>query len=368
MKMISNDLRSSCRSLLLGAYQSGGDTPSEKKWEYPSDWLPLPEVGENEVAALIFVMAGASSASAGFSSEAPESVDWGDPNGENLDYTQYHYYSYDRGTTYNSKASMFVLKAHYAEGGKFTSFYTRGCFIAAFAINGSAIDVTTVSRIVDNFRNYLQYIRITGNMTNFEERNYFIDDMEGLKRVDFENSPTKLSNYIFSHCNNLTSINLPDLSAVTSVGDYCFYDSDALGEIKLPALQTAGEGFCEACSGLEKLYMPLLKSVDAYFCVYCYKLVTVELPMLETLGESGFNRCYGLKNVTFPLLKSIDTSFLDDCYGLETADLRALTDAASVGSNCYSLREVNMPNIDITQSGIFPQSYMIKQTTEEEST
>ena len=57
MKMISNDLRSSCRSLLLGAYQDsgGGDTPTEEKWEYPSNWLPLPDVEANEAAFLIFV-------------------------------------------------------------------------------------------------------------------------------------------------------------------------------------------------------------------------------------------------------------------------------------------------------------------------
>ena len=348
---------------------NGGDTPSEKKGEYPSDWLPLPEVGENEVAALIFVMAGASSASAGFSGEAPESVDWGDPNGDNLDYTQSHSYSYDRGTPYNDKASMFVIKAHYAQEGKFTSWSAYGgCFIMAFAVNGSVIDTNSVSHVASNNTDYLQYIRITGNMANFEERSMFIDRLRGLKRVDFENSPTKLSNYTFSRCNGLTSVNLPDLSAVTSVGDCCFYDCDAISEINLPALQTAGDGFCEQCCGLDKLHMPLLASVNGYFCVYCYKLGCIDLPMLETIGNSGFNHCYALKKVVLPLLKSIGTSFLESCYGLETADLRALTDVTSMGSYCYSLREVNMPNIDITQSGIFPQSYMIKQTTEEEST
>lgn len=330
---------------------SGGDTPSEKKWEYPSDWLPLPEVGENEVAALIFVMAGAS-ASVGFNGEAPESVDWGDPNGDyNPDYTISHSYAYDRGATYSSKASMFVLKAHYAQECGFGSFYTNGgCFIAACAVNGSAIrQGENIGTIVSTFRDYLQYIKITGDMTNFDERTYFIAELTALKRVDFENSPTKLTSNMFSECYCLTSANLPDMSDVTSVGDNCFQDCCALSEIRLPALQTAGNDFCMNCYELKKIYMPALVSVGDYCFENCRCLVSVGLPNLETVGGSGLNGCYGLESADMPSLSTVSDN--------------------KIGNYCYSLREINMPNIDITQSGIFPQSYMIKQkTTEEEST
>ena len=55
--------------------------PTEEKWQYPNDWLPLPDVSENEVAALVFVRAGGN-VSVDVEGDDPESVDWGDPNGE----------------------------------------------------------------------------------------------------------------------------------------------------------------------------------------------------------------------------------------------------------------------------------------------
>ena len=139
MKMISNDLRSSCRAMLLGAYQ-GGDTPSEEKWQYPSDGLPLPDVAENEVSALIFVRSGGE-AVVSIEGDEPEYVDWGDPNGTEEADINLHRYSYERGTPFTDNTSMFVLKAHYPQGGCFKTFETRDsyCVMAACAVNGSAI-------------------------------------------------------------------------------------------------------------------------------------------------------------------------------------------------------------------------------------
>lgn len=341
MKMISNDLRSSCRAMLLGAYQEGGGTPTEKKWEYPAEWLPLPEVGVNEVAALLFVRAG-NVLSVDIEGDAPDSVDWGDPNGEEAEYIYRHRYSYERGTPVTDNISMFVLKAHYSKGGGFKDLYlsnTSYGFFAAVAVDGSAIK-TGSGCILYNQISYLQYIKITGDIANFENRQNFIYNFTALKRVDFENPPTMLPNTTFTNCYCLRGVDMPDLSRVTSIGDSCLQNCWALTDINLPLAVSVGNGFLMTCSSLKKINMPVLQSAGSNLLNSCYGIVSIELPMLETIGSSAFN----------------------SCYSLETVDMEALTAITnnSIGSRCYSLRKVNMPNIDITQSNIFPHSYMIK--------
>ena len=347
-----------------GKNSGGGDTPKDEKWEYPSDWLPLPEIGENEVAALFFAPADAGdNAVVKFNCRNyPDSVDWGDPSGGNTDNTQ-HIYAFERGTPYNDKVSMFVLKAHFPQNGDFSYFMTGAGFIVACAVNGSSIDPDPTNTQILANKSWLQYIKITGDMTNFENRAVFIADMPSLRRVDFENSPTKLPNSEFRQCYNLTPANMPDLSAVKSVGQYCFRGCTSLGEIKLPALQTADVYFCLECYGLKNAYLPALETIGDYGFANCRSLCDADFPQLTTAGNAflaGNN--YSLKNLSLPKLQTVGDSSFYSCYALETADLRSLTTVTNnqIGYYCYSLRELNMPNIDKTQSGIFPHSYLIK--------
>lgn len=341
MKMISNDLRSSCRALLLEAYMSGGATPTEEKWQYPAEWLPLPEVGVNEVAALLFVRAG-NSLSVDIEGDAPDSVDWGDPNGEEAEYIYRHRYSYERGTPVTDNISMFVLKAHYSQGGGFEDLYINNTsygLFAAVAVDGSAIK-TGKGCILYNQTLYLQYIKITGDIANFENRQNFIFNLLALKRVDFENPPTVLPNDTFNGCHCLRSVDMPDLSRVTNIGDRCFQNCWSITDVDLPLAVSAGDGCFMSCYSLKTVNMPMLKSAGGGFLYTCADIVSIELPMLETIGSSAFN----------------------NCYSLETVDMEALTAITNnnIGSQCYSLRKVNMPNIDITQSNIFPDSLMVK--------
>lgn len=317
---------------------NGGDTPSEEKWTYPADWLPLPEIGENEVAALIFVRSDII-ARVGFYNITPDSVDWGDPNSSE-ETAASHTYEFERGVPFSDNTSMFVMKAHF-QPGTFSGIDPGNGFITACAVDGSAIDPTIASiSVVNNQRSYLQYLKITGDMTNFGERQNFIYAMDSLKRVDFENSPSKLASHTFQACRSLNSINMPDLSAVESAADYCFYSCASLDEINMPALRTVGN----------------------YFCCNCYTLEKISLPSLETAGNNFLSNCFTISSSYLPALQSIGQNGLYYCYGLESADLSSLTTITNndIGSYCCSLRRLSMPNIDITQSGIFPQSYMIK--------
>lgn len=385
------------------------DVPTDEKWKYPSNWLSLPNIGDGEVAALIFVPKSENVITIMFSNDA-ESVDWGDPDDpddQNKQSTHIHGYTYDRGTPYSEEFSMFVLKAKFSNG-TFRDISTGFGYIAAFAINDSAMDSTTTSGqiVYGNNRKYLKYIKFTGNMTNFEKRSQSIFDYPSLKRVDFEKSPTKLPEYAFGNCNSLTSINLPDLSAVENASNRCFTYCRALDKITLPLLKTAGDFFCSWCQALHEvnlpnletigdaafktslsintLSLPVLSSAGDEFMYGCYGIKTVNLPVLTTFGSYAFYYNYSLKNINIPSietvgnylfynctsLNSVDLSTLQsigdyafyNCYGIESIDLNALTTITNnrIGLYCYALSKLNMPNIDKTGSNIFPQSYLIK--------
>lgn len=101
MKIMSNDLRSSCRALLLQSYNNGGGEGKEieVEWKYPDDWPPLPKAGEKECILLIRLPSNRKKIAIALSTfyydeylpELPDyhvDIDWGDGNIEVLDNNQ----------------------------------------------------------------------------------------------------------------------------------------------------------------------------------------------------------------------------------------------------------------------------------------
>lgn len=384
MKMISNDLRSSCRSLLLGAYQDsgGGDTPTEAKWEYPSNWLPLPDVGANEAAFLIFVKNTAEnynfSIANGDYDIKPSYADWGDGaiyNGtedtrdkhNNLIYGDSHFYYFEDGTPLTDNLSMFVLRVRYPDGGWIDNVEigtsNSGIYIPAFTIDCSLWGTSGITRfIISNYGNNLHYVKFCGDPENFGIRTFPLQNSGNLKRVDFENPPTKLPDYAFNGCNALNFDNLPDLESVTDIGNYCFCNCNSLEKISLPSLTAMGDYCFQWCMSLDEISMPELLSVGSSAFYQCYGLQNVNMPKVTSIGDYFAQSCSGLKSAMLPALETIGSNGFDGCPNLGTLDLSSLTTIAnnSIGAGCPSLNNLVMPNIDITQSNIFPQSYLIK--------
>ena len=384
MKMISNDLRSSARALLLGAYQDsgGGDTPTEEKWEYPSNWLPLPDVGANEAAFLIFVKSSATtynfSITSGDDDIKPSYTDWGDGaiyNGaedkrdkhNNLIYGDKHEYYFVDGKPLTDNLRMFVLRVCYPDGGWISnveiSTSSSGMYIPAFSIDCSLWGTSGNTRfIISNSGNNLHYVKFCGDPENFGIRSFPLKNSGNLKRVDFENPPTKLPDYCFYYCAALTYANLPDLTAVTDLGNYCFYNCNSLEKISLPSVLSVGDYCFQNCNALLEVSMPEALLVGNSVFYQCYGLQKISMTKVTSVGNNFAQSDTGLKSAMLPDLETIGTYGFYGCTNLSRLDLSSLTTIAnnSIGTGCTSLNNLVMPNIDITQSNIFPQSYLIK--------
>ena len=122
-----------------------------------------------------------------------------------------------------------------------------------------------------------------------------IDDQAG--------SITNIGDIVFSSCDNLTELNLPN---VKRFGFNTFYNCDNLSTIIAPSLLLIGDYAFENCeNGLTSIDFPecLIVNRDAF--VNCDSLESVNLPKLLDIGNRAFSNCTSLSSIYTPSLLSI---------------------------------------------------------------
>ncbi len=116
-----------------------------------------------------------------------------------------------------------------------------------------------------------------------------------VRKMSIPSSVTKIGDYAFYHCTNLTSIELP--SGVTSLG----YDA------------------FNGCTNLSSLTLPFgVKEINSSAFEGCKSLTSVTLPSgVERVYYDAFKNCESLRSITLPSdLKQIGTDAFKGCTGL----------------------------------------------------
>lgn len=116
-----------------------------------------------------------------------------------------------------------------------------------------------------------------------------------VKKMSIPSSVTKIGNYAFGKCTNLTSIELP--SGVTSLGDKAF----------------------DGCTNLSSITLPSgVKEIEFFTFNECKSLTSVTLPSgVERVGYGAFYGCESLRSITLPSnVKEIGTDAFKGCTGL----------------------------------------------------
>lgn len=119
---------------------------------------------------------------------------------------------------------------------------------------------------------------------------------------------TKVGLYGLGGCENLTSINLPN---VVTVGDSGFYNCKLLKSVNLPKLTSLGNNGFNS-TGLESINLPLCNKIGSSSFSYAKQLVSVILPLAASIP--GF--CFEYSSV-----QKIDTSSVTSiaAYALRNA-------------------------------------------------
>ena len=190
--------------------------------------------------------------------------------------------------------------------------------------------------------------------------------------VKIPDSVTKIGEYAFSACRNMTSINIPD--GVTSIDAYAFSSCDFtsiiisnnaklmsigycafqncknLTNITIPEnITQIGERAFYGCSSLTNITIPKnVTTIESYTFYGCSDLASIIIPdSITSIGANAFRKCSSLTNVTIPEgVKSISEHAFQSCNNL--TNIVVPDGVISIGNNafreCRSLTSIFIPD------------------------
>ena len=162
---------------------------------------------------------------------------------------------------------------------------------AILALIGQKGAYNVVQNLLANGNSELAITDASGSNAN-ELDSFITREISGVYTND---RITKVGLYGLGGCENLTSINLPN---VVTVGDSGFYNCKLLKSVNLPKLTSLGNnGFNN--TGLESINLPLCNKIGSSSFSYTKQLVSVILPLVASIP--GF--CFDYSSV-----QKIDTS------------------------------------------------------------
>lgn len=164
-----------------------------------------------------------------------------------------------------------------------------------------------------------------------------------------EEGVTTVCDHAFDlYWDNITSISLP--SAITSIGEWAFYDLRGLTELQIPqAVTTIGEyAFCN-CTTLSTLVLPQgLTTIGSYAFQGCRGLSEIVLPdSVTTVGDNLFEGCaYLTSAVVGSGITSMGKGMFMDCTRLKDLTIRCtMTEIPDrMFNSCSSLSQFTVPD------------------------
>ncbi len=155
--------------------------------------------------------------------------------------------------------------------------------------------------------------------------NYAFVMCSGLTSLDFPNTLTTIGIEAFNSCSGLTSVEVPN--SVTSLGDFAFYCCYGLESIKLPENLTVMPKYIVGlCSKLKSITIPAtVTSIGEGAFHSCQSLTEIEIPASVTsIGNYPMAFCTGLTSVTIPDgVTTLGQAVFRDCSNLETVTIGA---------------------------------------------
>ncbi len=168
-------------------------------------------------------------------------------------------------------------------------------------------------------------LTISKDYTWEEPINPWASKRDRIKKIVIEDGVTRIGEYAFSGCKNLTSVTIPN--SVTSIGWSAFSDCYSLTSITIPNSVTNMEGAFTNCTALTSITIPnSVENIDGAFSK-CTQLTTITLPeSITSIGDHTFFGCTSLKSITIPeSVKTIGNEAFLGCSSLKSITCKAPT-------------------------------------------
>ena len=154
----------------------------------------------------------------------------------------------------------------------------------------------------------------------------------GCKNTTFPNTVTKIGNFAFYGCGELTEIEIPN--SIHKIGDHAFSNCYGLTFVKIGnTVDTIGEFAFFTCMALENIdFGKSVKYIgnDAFF--YCTSLTNLEIPSsVNSIAQEAFRQCTGLTSVTIPNSYTVTERYNADLWFIECSGLTSVTIGSGMG-------------------------------------
>lgn len=171
---------------------------------------------------------------------------------------------------------------------------------------------------------------------------------KNLTSIEIPSTVTAIEGHTFSECSSLVSIKIP--STVSSIGKYAFYGCSSLTSIDIPEGVTELKyNLFSQCTGLKSVKIPdSVTLIAGGVFDGCSNLASIAIPKSVTeIGNHTFYGCSSLTSVELPEgIKYIGMSIFEDCINLESVNIPDSVECIGVQAfrRCKKLASVTIPD------------------------
>lgn len=193
-----------------------------------------------------------------------------------------------------------------------------------------------------NIPDSVKYNNVSYSVTRIGE--YAFSSCDNLTSVSIPNSVTGIGESAFAGCSSLTSVTIPE--SVTYIGIYAFTYC-GLTSVTIPNSVTTIDLYAfNSCSSLTSVTIGtgVTKISNACFA-YCKSLTSITIPESVTdIGYRAFAECSGLTSINIPKsVRNIGKNAFEYCSGLTSINIPNVSDIGSEAFlNCSSLTSVTL--------------------------
>ena len=163
---------------------------------------------------------------------------------------------------------------------------------------------------------------------------YAFTGCTNLTSVTIPNSVLYIEKHAFENCSSLTSINIPDF--LRSIGEYAFSNCQSLTSVTIPNyVWSIGSYAFENCSSLTSINIPeYVTTLEFAVFAGCTSLTSITIPNgVTSIGPSAFGGCTGLTSVTIPNgVTSIESAAFSGCTGLTSITIPSTVTRIGMGA------------------------------------
>ncbi|MBR2926069.1 MAG: leucine-rich repeat protein [Clostridia bacterium] len=184
-----------------------------------------------------------------------------------------------------------------------------------------------------------------------------------IKSITVMEGVTKIGDFAFYDCKNLTSVTLPN--SVTGIGTSAFNLCSSLTSIAIPnSVVSIGASAFFNCTSLTSVTLPnTLTAINAYVFHQCSALTDITIPeSVTSIGNSAFESCTGLDRITIPKnVTSIGKKAFSGCKSL--TEIAIPMNVESIGEEAFaSCPELTSISVDANNAFYHASEHCLIET------